>query len=219
MKSIYSILIAILYCLICSCYTKNQAIEKFCSKDTASVMVTIHDTIRTETIRTDTVFNDTIDSGITEDEDEEDVENLDEGFDFDDLDTDINNDNTMSIVTFLTKIKNASFEYSKLYHGDNDDIRIRREIKSLNKIQCEPAYIFLIQFMNLDIENYINIDVIKILASLMLRRHICKRQTGETDQIFSSLVRVIDLIEDRELFIQTLKDSILDKENVAALDL
>jgi hypothetical protein len=62
MKSIYSILIAILYCLICSCYTKKQAIDKFCSKDTASVMVTIHDTIITETIRTDTVFNDTVDS-------------------------------------------------------------------------------------------------------------------------------------------------------------
>jgi hypothetical protein len=62
MKNIYSILIAVLYCLICSCYTKNQAIDKFCSKDTASVMVTIHDTIRTETIRTDTIFNDTVDS-------------------------------------------------------------------------------------------------------------------------------------------------------------
>lgn len=62
MKSIYSILIAVLYCLICSCYTKQQAIDKFCNKDTASVMVTIHDTIRTETIRTDTIFNDTIDS-------------------------------------------------------------------------------------------------------------------------------------------------------------
>jgi len=62
MKSIYSILIAILYCLICSCYTKQQAVDKFCNKDTASVMVTIHDTIRTETIKTDTVFNDTVDS-------------------------------------------------------------------------------------------------------------------------------------------------------------
>ena len=62
MKNIYAILIAILYCLICSCYTKQQAIDKFCSKDTASVMVTIHDTIRTETIKTDTVFNETVDS-------------------------------------------------------------------------------------------------------------------------------------------------------------
>jgi hypothetical protein len=62
MKNIYAILIAILYCLICSCYTKNQAIEKFCSKDTASVILTIHDTIITETIRTDTIFNDDVDS-------------------------------------------------------------------------------------------------------------------------------------------------------------
>ena len=62
MKSIYAILIAVLYCLICSCYTKQQAIDKFCNKDTANVMVTIHDTIRTETIKTDTVFNETVDS-------------------------------------------------------------------------------------------------------------------------------------------------------------
>jgi len=62
MKSIYSILIAILYCLICSCYTKQQAIDKFCNKDTASVMVTIHDTIIIDSIQVDTVFSDTIDS-------------------------------------------------------------------------------------------------------------------------------------------------------------
>jgi hypothetical protein len=62
MKNIYAILIAILYCLICSCYTKNQAIEKFCSKDTAQVILTIHDTIITETIRTDTIFDSTLDS-------------------------------------------------------------------------------------------------------------------------------------------------------------
>jgi regulator of extracellular matrix RemA (YlzA/DUF370 family) len=62
MKSIYAILIAVLYCLICSCYTKNQAIDKFCSKDTASIMVTIHDTIIVDSIQVDTVFNDTVDS-------------------------------------------------------------------------------------------------------------------------------------------------------------
>jgi hypothetical protein len=62
MKNIYAILIAILYCLICSCYTKQQAIEKFCSKDTASVILTIHDTIITDSIRTDTIFNDDVDS-------------------------------------------------------------------------------------------------------------------------------------------------------------
>ena len=52
----------ILILLLSSCYTKNQAIKKFCSKDTANVFVTIHDTILIDSIQVDTVFNDTIDS-------------------------------------------------------------------------------------------------------------------------------------------------------------
>jgi len=52
----------ILILLLSSCYTKHQAIEKFCNKDTASVMVTIHDTIIVDSIQIDTVFNDTVDS-------------------------------------------------------------------------------------------------------------------------------------------------------------
>jgi hypothetical protein len=52
----------IIILLLSSCYTKQNAIRKFCSKDTASVMVTIHDTILTDSIRIDTIFNDTVDS-------------------------------------------------------------------------------------------------------------------------------------------------------------
>ena len=62
MKLIYSILIAILYCLICSCASREAMVKKYCSQDTAKVFVTIHDTIRTETIRTDTIFNESVDS-------------------------------------------------------------------------------------------------------------------------------------------------------------
>jgi hypothetical protein len=51
MKNII-ILLALL--LSQSCYTKRKAIEKFCKSD--SVVVTIHDTIRTETLRVDTAF-------------------------------------------------------------------------------------------------------------------------------------------------------------------
>ncbi len=51
MKNLY-ILLAIT--IMASCYTKKRAIDKFCTKDT--LVVTLHDTIRTETIRTDTAF-------------------------------------------------------------------------------------------------------------------------------------------------------------------
>ncbi|MFZ4799342.1 MAG: hypothetical protein ACOYMA_17715 [Bacteroidia bacterium] len=52
----------ILILLLSSCYTKNQAIKKFCSKDTAQVTITIQDTIIVDSIRIDTIFNDTVDS-------------------------------------------------------------------------------------------------------------------------------------------------------------
>lgn len=62
MKSIYSILIAVLYCFICSCASREAMVKKYCSQDTAKVFVTIHDTIISETIRTDTIFNESVDS-------------------------------------------------------------------------------------------------------------------------------------------------------------
>jgi hypothetical protein len=48
--------------LLSSCYTKNQAIEKFCNKDTIQVSTVIHDTIIIDSIQVDTVFNQDVDS-------------------------------------------------------------------------------------------------------------------------------------------------------------
>jgi len=62
MKSILAIIIAVVYCLLCSCYTKTQAIKKFCNKDTITTFVTVHDTLRTKTIQADTTFTHTNDT-------------------------------------------------------------------------------------------------------------------------------------------------------------
>jgi hypothetical protein len=48
--------------LLSSCYTKKQAIDKFCHQDTAEIVVRIHDTTIVESIITDTVFSASIDS-------------------------------------------------------------------------------------------------------------------------------------------------------------
>lgn len=48
--------------LFSSCYTKNQAIEKFCNKDTIQVSTIIHDTIIIDSIQVDTVFSQDVDS-------------------------------------------------------------------------------------------------------------------------------------------------------------
>ena len=48
--------------LFSSCYTKNQAIEKFCNQDTIKISTIIYDTIIVDSVKVDTVFNESIDS-------------------------------------------------------------------------------------------------------------------------------------------------------------
>lgn len=57
MKTIIAILITVLYCLLCSCYTKNKAIKKFCKQDSIVTFVTVHDTVTTQTIQADTTLS------------------------------------------------------------------------------------------------------------------------------------------------------------------
>ena len=57
-RNIIAIGLAVVYCMcFSSCYTKNQAINKFCKQDTISTFVTVHDTIRTQTIQKDTILS------------------------------------------------------------------------------------------------------------------------------------------------------------------
>lgn len=48
--------------LFSSCYTKNQAVKKFCNQDTVQFSTIIHDTIIVDSIQVDTVFNESVDS-------------------------------------------------------------------------------------------------------------------------------------------------------------
>jgi uncharacterized protein with ParB-like and HNH nuclease domain len=152
-----------------------------------------------------TLFNDNL-RATDEDEEEEDLNPIE--------DLIVVNDqlNQISLLDFIVDLKKASIEYNKLYFARYNDNRLVREIKSLNRIQCEPTYIFLMQFMQLDYQNENKIIVIRMLASLMLRRHICKKQTGETDLIFSNLVKAIDHADQPELLIQNMRNIILNND-------
>ena len=149
------------------------------------------------------LFNDTvIANDDEEEEDENDIQQIEE--------QNIDNHAKISLVDFLNKVKVASLEYRKLTYAQYDNPNLAKEVEILNKIECSPSYIFLIQFMHLPVESIVKIKVLKLLASLMLRRHICKRQTGETDQIFAHLVKVLDKVNEPD-FINSLKQQLLSK--------
>ena len=58
------VILALLWCcfLFAGCYTKRQAIEKFCTKTKADTTIIKHDTIVLDSTHVDTVFSSRIDS-------------------------------------------------------------------------------------------------------------------------------------------------------------
>ena len=62
MKLILSIIIAFLYCFICSCASREAMIKKYCKQDTLNITVTVHDTIITPVNKIDTFFSNTLDT-------------------------------------------------------------------------------------------------------------------------------------------------------------
>lgn len=62
MRAIIIIIVTIVAIVLSGCYTKTQAVKKFCNSDTIQVTTTIHDTIIVDSIQVDTVFSESIDS-------------------------------------------------------------------------------------------------------------------------------------------------------------
>ena len=61
-KTITIITLSVFCLFLSSCYTKQNAINKFCKNDTIQFTTTIYDTIIIDSIQVDTIFSDTIDS-------------------------------------------------------------------------------------------------------------------------------------------------------------
>jgi hypothetical protein len=55
-------LILLLIPLISGCYTRKEAIKKFCKADTITAQILVHDTVITERVQVDTIFNASVDT-------------------------------------------------------------------------------------------------------------------------------------------------------------
>lgn len=60
------LLFALILLALTGCYTKHAAIRKFCKQDTATTMITVHDTVVVDSIVVDTIFSTTVDSVVVE---------------------------------------------------------------------------------------------------------------------------------------------------------
>ena len=110
----------------------------------------------------------------------------------------IHNDNIelenekLTIAEFLIEIKKTTKIYRDLTFEKFSELRINNRIKNLNRILSKPSYIFLMNFMKSDVYINTKIEILKMIETFMLRRHICEMRTSEHDDVFSKMNKCLN---------------------------
>ena len=113
----------------------------------------------------------------------------------------------ISIVEFSKNIKKASEIYKQLLKRKSSNSKINQHLYNLQRIKSFPSYIFLLNlFGREDIDDNKLIEVLKIIETFMLRRHVCEYRTGELDNIFAKLINIDTKNIIKDLTIQLSKD-------------
>lgn len=98
----------------------------------------------------------------------------------------------VTIIEFLKRIRSASEIYRKMCYEDFSEQWMNIHINNLWRVQCFPSFIFLMHFFQKEYSKKTKINVLKMIETFMLRRHICERRTGENDYIFSQLMNCLE---------------------------
>lgn len=124
------------------------------------------------------------------------VEQYDEeGEEYDDLAVDT--EASLSLGTgkvafsdFLSNLVQSAKAFGELYRGDTGNKKIDRHLRSLRMIKALQTYGFLMHLRVGGCSDKIFIEVLKLTESFVLRRHICKKRTNETDSLFAKLCTI-----------------------------
>jgi hypothetical protein len=101
--------------------------------------------------------------------------------------------NKETVVSFTMMIANYAKIYSDIRNRTFLNQKINNSIFDLQRIKSAPSYTFLLELCSRDsISDSNRLDILKMIAVFMLRRHICSRRTGELDDIFSDLITKLD---------------------------
>ena len=99
----------------------------------------------------------------------------------------------VTAVSFTTTLANYAKTYAYIRNRKFSNQKINDAIFDLQRIKSIPTYTFLLEmFSRDDISDSNRLTILRMIAVFMLRRHICSRQTGVLDDIFSDLVNKLD---------------------------
>ncbi len=96
----------------------------------------------------------------------------------------------ISIIEFAKSLKKAANIYGKIINRTFDNKNVNKHLYNLYRISSTPAYTFLLSLFQQNIGDKTAIEILILIETFMLRRHICKYRTSELDDIFPKLTNV-----------------------------
>lgn len=91
------------------------------------------------------------------------------------------------ITGFAESLSLAADTYARIINGTFADKEINRHLNNLKRIESTPTYTFLLYLFQQKINKKILIDALKMIASFILRWHICEYRTSTLEDIFPKL--------------------------------
>lgn len=88
---------------------------------------------------------------------------------------------------FLEQIAASAKVYGQIARGDTGQVVIDRHLRNLRMIKSLQTYGFLMALRAGGCNDVNFINVLKLTEALVLRRHICRERTNETERLFARL--------------------------------
>lgn len=118
----------------------------------------------------------------------------------------------VSVLEYANELALISKQYGKIINRKSEDKKINDHLYNLERIRSTPSYIFIIDIFHRNFANKQIIEILKVIETFMLRRHICEKRTAELDDIFANVVGISNSDPVSDLKERLLKDLPKDKE-------
>ncbi|ESQ75033.1 hypothetical protein ABAC402_11555 [Asticcacaulis sp. AC402] len=125
------------------------------------------------------------------DEMEDDIQNENESeINIDDVPIQIDASARLSFEEFLGRLIASAKVFGQLILAKTGDGQIDRHLRNLRMIKAGQTYGFLMHLIVGNIERKTLLNVLKLTENFVLRRHICRERSNETEALFSRLCSV-----------------------------
>lgn len=124
------------------------------------------------------------------DEEEIEDEDLESDADFEDIEIKDSSAEQITFAAFLKRIVTSAKVFGELVLAATGSKQIDRHLRNLRMIKSAQTYGFLMHLRAGGIDDKTFVQILKLTESFILRRHICRERSNETETLFAKLCEI-----------------------------